>query len=79
MTQNRTVTTWRLPLQTMEKDDIQQHLTNSDIMTILLSDTLVSHAEPPSFGWTDIILEQTFEYWNGYESTQTNLLITQSI
>ena len=51
----------------MEKDDIQQHLTNSDTMTILLSDTLVSHAEPPFFGWTDIILEQTFEYWTGYQ------------
>ena len=62
MTLNRAVTTYRLPLQTMGKGDIQTHLTNPDTMSTLASDTLVSRAEPPPFGWTDIILEQTYEY-----------------
>ena len=62
MAQNRTVTTCRLPLQTMGKGDIQQHLINPDTMSTLISDTLVFSAEPPPFGWIDIILEQTFEY-----------------
>ena len=59
---DRAVTTCRLPLQTMEKGDIQQHLINLNTPPILISDTLVSHAEPPPSGWTDIIQEQTFEY-----------------
>ena len=62
MAQNRAVTTCMLPLQTVGKGDIQQHLINSDTMSILISDTLVSRAEPPPFGSIDIILEQTFEY-----------------
>ena len=62
MTLNRAVTTFRLPLQTVGKGDIQQHLTNPDIMSTLVSDTLVSRTEPPPFGWIDIIIEQTFEY-----------------
>jgi len=60
--QNRAVTTCWIPLQTVEKSDIQQHLINQDTMSALTSDTLVSCAEPPPFGYTDIILEQTFEY-----------------
>lgn len=62
MALNRVVTTCRLPLQTVGKGDIQQHLTNPDTMSILVRDTLVSRVEPPPLGWTDIILEQTFEY-----------------
>ena len=54
-------TTCRLPLQTVRKVDIQQHLANLDTMSTLLSDTLVSRTEPPPSGWTDIILEQTYE------------------
>ena len=65
MTLNRAVTTYRLPLQTMGKGDIQTHLTNPDTISILLSGTPVSHAGPPPFGWTDIILEQTYEYCSG--------------
>ena len=61
MALNRAVTTCRLPLQTVGKGDIQQHLFNPDIMPTVISDTLVSRAEPPPFGWTDTILEQTFE------------------
>ena len=61
---NRVVTSCRLHLQTVGKDDIQQHLTNPDTMSTLVSDTLVSRAEPPSFRWTNIILEQTYEYWS---------------
>ena len=79
MALNRAVTTCRLPLQTVGKGDIQQHLTNPDTLSTLVSDTLVYHAEPPPFGWTDIILDQTFEYWNGYRCTKTNGLIMQSI
>ena len=41
MALNRAVTTCRLPLQTMKKGDIQQHLTNPDTMSTLVSDTLV--------------------------------------
>ena len=51
-------TTCRLPLQTVPIFDIQQHLANLDTMSTLVSDTLVSRAEPPSSGWTDITLEQ---------------------
>ena len=64
MALNRAATTRRLPLQTVEKGYIQQHLTNPDTMSTLVSDTLESRAEPPPFGWTDIILEQTYEYWS---------------
>ena len=60
MAQNRTVTTYRLPLQTMGKCDIQQHLINPDTMSTLISDTLVSLTEPSPFEWTNIILEQNF-------------------
>ena len=62
MAQNRAVTTCRLPLQTVGKGDIQQHLTNPNTMPTLISDTQVSRAEPTPFKWTDIILEQKFEY-----------------
>ena len=64
MALNRAVTTCRLPLQTMRKGDIQQHLYNLDTMTTLGSYTLVSRVEPPAFGWTNIKLEQTYEYWS---------------
>ena len=64
MALNRIVITCRLPLQTVGKGDIQQHLTNPDTMSTLVSDTLLSCAVPPPFGWTDIILEQTYEYWS---------------
>ena len=60
MAQNR-ITTCRLPLQTLQKDDIQQHLINPDTMSTLIRDTLVSRVEPPLSEWTDIILEKTFE------------------
>ena len=61
---DRAVTTCRLPLQTVDIVDIQQHLANLDTMSTQVSDTLVSRTEPPSSGWTDIILEQTYEYWS---------------
>ena len=57
---NKVVTTYSLPLQTVRKGDIQEHFTNPDTMSTLVSDTIVSRAEPPTFGWIDIILEQTF-------------------
>ena len=44
---NRAVTTYRLPLQTVGKVDIQQHLANLDTMSTLVSDTLVYRAKPP--------------------------------
>ena len=61
---NMTVATCRLPLQTVGKIYIQQHLANLDTMSILVSDTLVSRAEPPPSGWTDIVLEETYKYWS---------------
>ena len=33
-----------------------------DNMSTLVSDTLVSRAEPPPSGWTDITLEQLIEF-----------------
>ena len=62
MALNRAVTTYSLPLQTVGKNDIQQHLTNPDNMSTLASDTQVSRVEPPPFGWKEIKLEQTYEY-----------------
>ena len=59
---DRAVTTYRLPLQTVGIIDIQQLLVNLDTMSTLVSDTLVSRTEPPPSGWTDITLEQTYEY-----------------
>ena len=59
--QNRAIITCWLPLQTMGKSYIQQNLIKPDTMSTLISDTLVSLPEPPSGGWRDIILEQTFE------------------
>ena len=50
------VTTCRLPLQTVGIVDIQQLLANLDTMFILVRDTLVSRAEPPPSGWTNITL-----------------------
>ena len=50
--------------QSMGKGDIQQHLASLDTTSTLVSDTLASRAEPPPSGWTDITLEQTYEYWN---------------
>ena len=58
------VTTCRLPLQIVGIVDIQQLLANLDTMSTLVRDTLVSHAEPPPSGWTDITLEQSYEYWS---------------
>ena len=55
---DRAVTTCRLPLQTVGIVDIQQHLANLDTMSTLVRDTLVSRAEPPPSGWTDITLVQ---------------------
>jgi hypothetical protein len=46
---DRAITTCRLPLQPMPS---------------LISDTLVPWAEPRPSGSIDIMLEQTFEYWN---------------
>ena len=60
----KAATTSRLPLQTVGIVDIQQLLANLDTMSTLVSDTLVSHVEPPPSGWTDIILEQTYKYWS---------------
>ena len=48
----------------MEKGDIQQLLANLDTMSTLVGDTLVSRVEPAPSGWTDITLEQTYEYWS---------------
>ena len=62
MALSRAVTTCRLPLQTVGKGDIQQHLTNPDTMSTIVSDTLISDVEPTPFRWTDIILEQIYEY-----------------
>ena len=59
---NRAVTNCRLPLQTVGIVDIQQLLANLDTMSTLVRDTLVSRAEPPPSGWTDITLEQSYEY-----------------
>ena len=59
---NKAVTTCRLPLQTVGIVDIQQLLANLDTMSTLVRDTLVSRAEPPPSGWTDITLEQSYEY-----------------
>ena len=61
---NRAITTCRLPLQTVGIIDIQQLLANLDTMSTLVRDTLVSRAEPPPSGWTDITLEQSYEYWS---------------
>jgi hypothetical protein len=44
-------------------------LINPDTTSTLKSDTLVSRAEPPPSGWTDIILEQTYEYRNHCHGT----------
>ena len=50
-------------LVTVKKQvDIQQLLANLDTMSTLVRDTLVSRAEPPPSEWTDITLEQTYEY-----------------
>ena len=59
---DRAITTCWLPLQTMGIVDIQHLLANLDTMSTLVRDTLVSRAEPPLFGWTDITLEQSYEY-----------------
>ena len=62
LSSDRAVTTYLLPLQTVGIVDIQQLLANLDTMSTLVSDTLVSRDEPPPSGWTDITLEQTYEY-----------------
>ena len=61
---DRAVTTCRLPLQTVGIVDIQPLLANLDTMSTLVGDTLVSRVEPAPSGWTDITLEQTYEYWS---------------
>ena len=48
-------------------------------MSTLISDTLVSHIEPPPFGWIDIILEQIFEYWNRCHGTRITHIIMRGI
>ena len=50
--------------ESMGKGDIQQYLSTLDTKSTIVSDTLASRAEPLLFGWTDITLEQTYEYWN---------------
>jgi hypothetical protein len=54
-------------------------LINADTMSILINNTLVSRTEPPPSGWTNIILEQTYEYRNHYRGTRFILLIMQDI
>ena len=61
---DRAVTTCQLPLQTVGTVDIQKLLANLDTMSTLVRDTLASCVEPPSSGWTDITLEQSYEYWS---------------
>ena len=51
---DRAVTTCQLPLQTVGIVDIQQLIATLDSMSTLVRDTLVSCAEPPPSGWTDI-------------------------
>ena len=75
---DRAVTICQLPPQTMRKGDIQQHLTNLHTTPAVVSDTLVSHAELPAYGWTDIILEQTYEYWSSCQSSKANMLTIAS-
>jgi hypothetical protein len=36
-------------------------------------------AEPPLYGWTDITVQQTYEYRNRYRGTRFTLLIMQGI
>jgi hypothetical protein len=54
-------------------------LTSPDTTSMLMSDTLASRVEPPPSGWTDITLEQTYEYRNHYCGTRFTLLIMQGI
>ena len=75
---DRTVTTCRLPLQIVRMGDIQQHLIDLDTTSTLINDTLVSHSERPPSGWTDIILEQTYEYWSSCQSSKANMLTIAS-
>ena len=49
----------RLPLQIVGIVDIQQLLANLDTMSTLVSNTLVSRAEPTPSGWIDMTLEKT--------------------
>jgi hypothetical protein len=46
---------------------------------MLISDTLPSRAEPPPSGWTDITLEQTYEYRNHCHGTRFTLVVMQGI
>jgi hypothetical protein len=57
----------------------QATLINPNTMSTLMSDTVVSRAEPPPSRWTDIILEQTYEYRNHCRGTRFTLLIMQGI
>jgi len=50
MPQNMAATTYRLPLQIAGKCDIQKYLINPDTMSTLITDTLVSRANPQPFG-----------------------------
>ena len=59
---DRAVTTCRLLLQTVGIVDIQQVLATLDTISTQVSNTLVSRAEPPPSRWTNITLEQTYEY-----------------
>ena len=50
---DRDVTTCRLPLQTVDIVEVQQHLANLDTMSTLVRETLVSRTEPhPQDGQT---------------------------
>jgi hypothetical protein len=50
--QNRTITTYRLPLQTVGKGDIEQHLINPNTMSTLINETLVRADPHPLDGQT---------------------------
>jgi hypothetical protein len=52
---------------------------NQDTISTLISDALVSRAEPSPSGWTNIVLEKIYEYWNHCHGTRFTLLIMQGI
>jgi hypothetical protein len=69
-------------LPTSIKHGIERYLatlTNPDTMTALISDTLVSRMEPPPSERTDVMLEQTFQYWNRCHSSRITRLIMQGM
>jgi hypothetical protein len=69
-------------LPTLSNHGIEPYLATlikPDTTSALISDTLVSCVEPPTSGWIDIILEQTYEYQNYCCGTRFTLLIMQGI